>query len=220
DDITNSSAYVWKFGCDVTPPSVTDIDGFDDPTKMTEYGNSTTIWHADQTVYFEWTVTDGSSGVNSLYYYYWGTSDSGDPTTAVFGNSLPVSCMSDGTWYFRVKAYDVAGNFDIGSFVYMYDSTTPDIDPVTCRTENGGTLIPEDSWTNDASVSFEWDIPSPNCPSGVTYYYVINTSATPCVDNSDTALSVSYIDDVPLSTDGTYYFHVRAQNGAWAYGTE
>ena len=80
--------------------------------------------------YFTWpTVVDGLSGLNH-YHYYFGTDNSALLTSTLdnFINSfnLSTALSVDTTYYFKIKAEDMAGNFSAtASFIYKYDSTGP-----------------------------------------------------------------------------------------------
>jgi len=121
--------------------------------------------------------------------------------------TLTTALASGGTYYWRAKAVDGAGN-DSGwtaAWSFYVDTTAP-VAPALSSPSNGAR-------TNNSTPTFSWS--SVTDPSGVTYSIQVSTSntfATTVVDVSGLA-STTYTPSVPLA-DGTYYWRVRAVDGA------
>ena len=61
------------------------------------------------------------------YYYFWGTSPSGNPSSRTTGTEFtaPTGLVNGQDYYFRVRARDNAGNFgSIATFIYKYRVAT------------------------------------------------------------------------------------------------
>lgn len=121
------------FGIDTDNPTTPGT-----PTTTTPTNNTTPAW--------TWTASnDPTSGLASTnpYTVQWSTDqtfntgvNSGTSSTNSFTHS---SALADGTWYFRVKAQDKAGNFSSYSSngSVTIDSTPPTVTDVTSTTTNG-----------------------------------------------------------------------------------
>ena len=76
---------------------------------------------------FSWSgATDVGTGVAG-YQYYWGTSPTGTSTSYTTGTSYNPVAVGDGTYYFRIRTKDNAGNYAAWKtmFVLKYDGTSP-----------------------------------------------------------------------------------------------
>ncbi|MFA5859816.1 MAG: SUMF1/EgtB/PvdO family nonheme iron enzyme, partial [Elusimicrobiota bacterium] len=141
---------------------------------------------------------DDNSGFNSSVEVYFGTS-----TTETFSSKKP-----DGLYYYRVKANgrDGSSAWSPAKYVTIVDTITPTV-PILVSPNNNQTvdteIIPFD-WTNStdiSGVSYELQVSS------------ISSFATTNVNQTGLAIS-SYTVSTMLSNDTTYYWRVRAKDGA------
>lgn len=130
DNVANATTVVRQFKIDWTAPPNFTVLGYEDSSKATSlFSNESYNYNASGTKpYFEFPVTDATSGT-AKYWIYWGTNSGTDPTTdngapSSFTNNLS---LSDATaYYMRVKAEDNAGNIsNITMFTYFYNANTP-----------------------------------------------------------------------------------------------
>jgi hypothetical protein len=181
---------------DATPPTV--------PGKPTATTPTT-----DTTPAVGWTsASDSGTGLkNPAYTLEWSTSPSfasvaGSTTTN--GTTAAPSSLADGTWYFRVKATDAAGNAATSAISdpIVIDTTAPTVP---------GTPDAGVAWTNDKTPSYTWDA-STDTGAGLAYiaYAVEWSQDTGFVGLGGTAGTTENNYTIPdhLSlTDGTWYFH-------------
>ncbi len=164
-------------------------------------------------VSFDWNdSTDSDSGVESYVVEY--SQNAGFSGTVLQSTStsfLSVSDLSDGTWYWRVKAVDASENetawVEGGSF--LVDVTAPSVPVSLAGTVDG------------SNVLFDWSDSTDNTGgsglSGYVLQYADNSSFT-----SATTLSVAASNlDVSALADDFYYWRVKAvdNNGnesAWS----
>ena len=183
----------------------------------------------DATPTVSWTTsTDSGTGLSSPpYTLEWSmnaTFTNVDGSMTTNSTSLAPSVnLADGSWYFRVKAADNAGNIATSatSSVVVID-TTP---PTTPGTPSAGV-----SWTNDNTPTWNWTASTDAGVGLATTAYVIEWSQDTSFSNLDGMASIpsdaSYTipDDLSLS-DGTWYFRVKAidalgHESLWSsYGT-
>lgn len=152
---------------------------------------------------FEYDVaSDFSSSIGSSHYL------SGDLTTP---NIIPPS-MAVGTYYWRARAKDAAGNPGPWSSPLRTITINPAI-PLAPK------LLPLPALlTNNKSQTFNWN---PVAGAGITYEIQISLTTTftlPVAQTKD-KLGTTYSAD--LTQDGIYYWRVRAVNsasvpGAWS----
>ncbi len=184
---------------DNSPPSVPEIQ----PEASTTQGLSNTI---------SWNVSV-DTGVEGIEYYV-EYSDSED-FNAVLGISgwipdlnFDFTDLSDGqTYYYRVKARD---GFEIVSGWSATVSSTQDNSPPTSLTVESATHPNTESWYNNTSPSFSWNLPY-DITGVAGYSYILDGNPVSAPDKTvDTTLrTISFTD----KTDGTWYFHLRAVDG-------
>ncbi len=154
--------------------------------------------------------TDATSGVNS-YKIYRSTDNINfsyvdSSTTASYTDTAP----NEGVFYYKVAAIDKASNASAYS-----NMATATIDAAPAAPVVSSTTHPvQSSWYTNNDPAFSWTTPVDN--SGIAgYSYIIDQSSatTPDTTSDTSANSVSFTD----KADGTWYFHVRAQdkNGNW-----
>ncbi len=143
---------------------------------------------------------------NSLPVRYWVEVDTSPSFNTenhqVWESTLP-SCatppLSEGAWYWRVKAVDGALNFGDWSSArcFLLDLTPPSV-PSLIRAPS--------PLSNSSSPSFTWSPVSD--PHGVTYWYMLVGQDQSWKSTSSTGVSYT---GVP---DGAYIFKLKAKDGA------
>jgi len=184
------------------------------PASTTETGGAISgVWQntvADPD--FTWSgATDTTSGVKG-YYYYWGASATGVPTTWTASPAFnPPAVPGPSTYYLRVKTEDNAGNQSgaLTLFTLRYDGGAPTDPAITTSTPAPGV------WANDNTININWSGASDGAGSGIDGYSVSwsqNTSEAPdqVLDLQETAVTTT---SVPLA-DGTWWFNLRTRDNA------
>jgi len=111
------------FGVDTVDPTIPGI-----PTTTSPTSDNTPTW--------TWTAsTDATSGLNE-YGVFWSPNSDFVPNTSIAEGTTSFtqpSPLADGTWYFKLYAYDEAGNISDFSqtSTVVIDSTAPTINNVT-----------------------------------------------------------------------------------------
>lgn len=190
---------VLTYTIDTTPPST---PGTPSTTSPTNNNKPTWSWDAS---------TDSGSGLASPAYAAQWCTDAGftgcDANTA-FSNTnsfTHTTSLADGTWYFRVKASDMAGNSSpyASSSPVFIDATAPTVPGIPNATVPKGiasTDLSSQDWSWTASTDtgsgmtqYDWRIES--MPSGTTYS---GTTTAPIVTTT-----------LPV---GTWKFYVKAED--------
>jgi len=118
------------------------------------------------------------------------------------------------TYYYVVTAVDTEGNETDHS---REVSATPfaDTTPPPAPTISSLTHPDQDEWYNNNDPTFNWT--EPDDPSGIAgYSFVLDQTANTTPDETiDTTERTKSYTDI---TDGIWYFHVRAQDGAGNWG--
>ncbi len=204
--LDNSGNYsTWSSGSsftvDVTPPSV--------PTTLirTVTGNGVTLDWAD--------ATDNLSGVKQYQimldnnYNFSSPEYSASPIT----NTASASNLADGTYFWRVRTQDNAGNYSIwaSGSNFMVDITAP---------TNPAILTSTISWNN---AVLDW-ADATDATSGVKQYeYQVDNNAD---FSSNEKSGIANVSNVSVSgiADGNYYWRIRTQDNlgnysAWTTGS-
>lgn len=128
----------------------------------------------------------------------------------ILGGTATYSEVPDGVWYFHVRGVDASGNWGPAShYKVMIDSTAPDAPAVRSTTHPAQHLEYENP--NPVLIVSAADL------SGIRgYSYVLDTEAD-TIPNDSLSGSSSQINFYNLEP-GTYWFHVKAQNGAGLWG--
>lgn len=129
-------------------------------------------------------------------------------TTSTYTSGTPLS--SGSTYYWKVTATDSAGNSTTSAtFSFVVDTTAPPV-PTNTSPANG-------SCTNNTQPTFTWNggLDENDALCGTTWEIQIdNNSDYSSPEAAATGLtSQTYTPGTPLA-DGTYYWHVRAKDGA------
>lgn len=192
DDAAESSYSTANSGAvafivDTTAPSTPGT-----PTTSSANGDTTPTW--------SWTTsTDSGSGLASTpYTMQWSQSSdfsSGVSSTTSTTNSFTHStALSDGTWYFRVKAADSVGN---ESDYSSAGSTTVDATaPVTIELDSPG----DNSYTNNERPTFKWKATT-DATIGISKYVL--EIDNPSIGSSQPSGDFT-IDNIPTSRTTDY----------------
>jgi hypothetical protein len=199
---TSDSTY-WTaslFELDKTPPTVPNLVS---PSNGTALNTSsvTLIWNRSQ---------DNLSGVDQYEIQLASNPSFTNPTTYLTSDTTySISILNEGTYYWRVRAKDYAGNYSgwSSSRSLTLDRTAPTV-PNLVSPSNGAVF-------NTSSVTLIWNR-SQDSLSGVGQYEIQlsnNSSFTnpTTYSTSDTTYSISNLNDT------TYYWRVRAKDNAGNY---
>jgi hypothetical protein len=199
DGAGNASAWTtsWAFKLDNTLPSV---PVHLSPTSWKQVNNSATL---------DWSDVSDPSGVTyqvRLYNSSWSlVKEKAGLTSSAYAVSS-FGSLADGTYYWRVRAVDGAGNVSAWttSWAFKLDNTLPSM-PVH--------LSPT-SWKKiNSSATLDWSDISD--PSGVTYQIRLYNSSWSLVKEKTGLTSSAYaVSSFGSLADGTYYWKVRAEDGA------
>jgi len=115
-------------------------------------------------------------------------------------------------WYFHLRTRDNAGNWTstVHYGPFYIDTTAPTISTLTSSTHPS-----ESTWYSNDDPAFSW---SASDTSGITgYSYILDQTASTTPDNTSegTGTTTSYTD----KANGTWYFHIRAKDGAGNWGS-
>ncbi|MEW6069363.1 MAG: DUF835 domain-containing protein, partial [Candidatus Thermoplasmatota archaeon] len=173
------------------------------------------IWSNTGTVQFKWQAWDATSGLNGTYQIRINNSNY-DVTFTIIGtttNNVTIiwsKTLADGNYYWRVRAFDLAGNWGTWSETRKIKiDTYPPSAPILEKPQNNSVLpnnIVQFSWppVNDIGAN----------PSGVKYYILRIYEWEELkyeleLESNFTELNL---------TDSTYYWQVRAIDLAGNFG--
>ena len=183
-----------SFGVDVSEPGVPEL-------ALPLNG----VYLNSDTIRFEWySAVDSVSGVGG--YWIEVSEDSTNFGDSVYvGDTTYVMVLSDTTWYWRVKAMDVAGNEGEWSEVWSFtiDTQAPEV-PELVSPPNG-------TWLNVTEVQLQWSrVTLKNeKASPVEYVYQVFSNDTIVVaDTVDTTYALVNLNE------GCYTWRVMAVDGA------
>jgi len=206
DDVGNESAVITLFTLkyDAIAPT--------NPTSVNPGCTATSdIWqNTCSDANFTWSGADDTPSGVAGYYYYWGTSSSGDPIVWTTGAGYDPTPIESGTpYYLRVRTQDLAGNISaaVTLFVLKYDTTAP-TNPTSV---NPGCTATNNVWQNTCNdPNFTWSGAN-DAHSGVAgYYYYWGPSSAG--DPVTWTATPSF--NPPAISSGCYYLRVRTQDGA------
>ncbi len=205
-DMAGNYSYspVYNVDIDTTPPL--------NPTTITG-DRATSAWSNDDTATMSWSyASDASSGVYG-YSYQWSMSSTTlpDALTDTVGTSANTTIPSNGNaWYFHVRTVDNVGHWAESAThkgPYWLDTNAPQLPTITSVDPPTGTVSSDNTITvvyNSLDVG----------PSGIAGYSRSWTqSATDIPDDTLDTGNTS-----PILSNGTWYFHVKAQDraGNWS----
>ncbi|MFH1096603.1 MAG: hypothetical protein V1749_03780 [Candidatus Desantisbacteria bacterium] len=180
---------------DTTPPgTVTGVAGIG-------------TWSATNMPTFNWaSATNTVSGIIGYRYRIdgiptdtIGTATDTATTTVTFGT------QSDGTHIFYVCAVTGAGRSGVvGSFTFYIDTTNPGTPTISSPTHQSAV------WTANNNPGFNWGANDMSGIIGYSYLLDQTITTTPDTNSEGTNTTISYTG----KSNGIWYFHLRAQNGA------
>lgn len=209
----NFSGYAWSDDLgwvdfsQVSAPSYNpDLLPPDNPSvaaKSTSGGVTLTSgnWYNYPTPYFSWTTpTDYASGITPSgvagYYVYFGTSGSADPSSYQTDLNFTSANLgtSYGTYYFRVKTIDVAGNVSAAATLFTYNYRIAAATNATI-----GNLAPttfDVTWTDNSSDETGFKVfvsisPNADCSLATYPYSPDYTAAANSTTQSVTGKSIN-----------------------------
>ncbi|MCX6666409.1 MAG: M28 family peptidase, partial [Euryarchaeota archaeon] len=199
----NGSTRAFLLSPDVTPPTAPMISSSTHQNENQWYNNNDPI--------FTWTPSSDISGING-YSYTIDHSPNSIPETLILttGTTKTYTDLTDGIWYFHVRAQDNAGNWGPADHYQIKIDTTAPSAPVISSSN------PEGQWYNNNDPSFSWTTPSDT--SGIAgYSYILDQSpsTTPDTTPEPAGTTKSYTD----KPDGIWYFHCRAEDNAGNWGS-
>lgn len=149
---------------------------------------------------FTWSgAGDADSGVAG-YYFYWGASSSGDPSTWTPSAGYdPSAIPSGGTYYLRVKTKDNAGNVSspVTLFVLKYDGAAPTSSASSPSTVSSG------------NIPITWTASDPQPGSGVAQtvlWYKFGATGSWVNSGMNATGAAGTFSFAPTLGYGTYYF--------------
>jgi PKD repeat protein len=199
DGVGNASAWTtsWAFKLDNTVPSV---PAHQSPASWKKISSSATL---------DWSDVSDASGVTYQVRLYNSSWSLVKEKTGLTSSAYAVSSfgsLADGTYYWRVRVVDGAGNASAWttSWAFKLDNTLPSL-PVH--------LSPT-SWKKiNSSATLDWSDVSD--PSGVTYQIRLYNSSWSLLKEKTGLTSSAYaVSSFGSLADGTYYWKVRAVDGA------
>lgn len=168
---------------------------------------------ADSTPTLSWNVVNDNSLPVTYDLQVDDDSDFSTPTENVSGltdYSYATSSLADGTWYWRVRARDNAGNAGNWSSRLFTVDTTAQAAPALTAPANG-------AFTNDSTPTFDY-----GSISGASSYTLQYTTDSGFTQNL-TTISSTATDYIPTAAlaDGTWYWRVRTVDavgniGGWS----
>ncbi len=173
-----------------------------DPVTTNNY--SDTGWQTSNIV-FNLTCDDGIlSGCNETWYCI-DTTNTCNPFTGIKYNA-PVTHTTQGVYYVRFASNDIAGNDEVvQSQILKVDKTAP-IAPVL---SDPGTVT-ANNW-----VDLDWTAAS-DSTSGIDHYevWVSTNNINFTKESGNLANTILTFNDTGLSNNKTYYYYIKAYNGA------
>ncbi len=185
-----------SFGVDVTPPSTVSLAS---PQNGSFLGSTT--------VQFDWSdANDATSGVSGYLLLVSTSSSFSSPDSFICSQSETTITLSESAYWWKVRAFDAAGNAGDFSEVFSFeiDTTAPNAPGLIAPV--GGV------WLSDTTVELSWSevtfkVSGKSAP--VSYILeVISSGSVVISDTVDTNCA-----EVLLS-EGYYHWHVMAFDGA------
>lgn len=210
---TTLPGYVVEYGSPSSPLSIASADisitTTDSVAPTTPGAPSVTSPTTDRTPSWSWTASsDGGTGLyNPAYTVEWsqssGFAGGNSSATSNAASYTHSANLADGTWYFRVRARDVSGNYSNYSTTssVVVDATAPSVPILGATTTKTQDNTPTIDW--GASTDVTVGLANP------TYTVQRSQSSTFAGGNTSTTTNNTYL-TAPALTDGTWYFRVMA----------
>ncbi|MFA5161208.1 MAG: lectin like domain-containing protein [Elusimicrobiales bacterium] len=154
---------------------------------------------------FAWTSSDSGSGLAGYVYELRASSIWSDAvSTATTGTSVSFSNITEGTYWFMVKARDNTGNTsEAAIYPFSIDATAPGVPALTTKPA---------AVTANSSPSFAWTVADTGGSGLANYIYELSTTGSwsdgSAVTSADAAVEYSGL------ADGNYWFMVKARDNS------
>ena len=210
----DSAIHFGPFWIDATPPS--------SATGLISSTHTTSTWSNDPLINISWwDAPDALSGPGGYSFSWDNIPGTVPPAQAGLGGgtrSAGSPALSDGAWYFHLRAVDAAGNWEDGaahSGPYWMDLTPPgNVGALASKSHTVGQPGQADI------INVSWSA-ADGGPSGISAYsWSWDGSPDTLPPEAPTAPGGALSASSPVLADGEWYFHVRARDGAgnWATG--
>jgi hypothetical protein len=201
DGISTAVGPTWRFTTTVAPPSQAPI-----PPTLLSPSNGSTI--TDTTPTFDWsTVADATQYQVQIDNHDSFASPERDATMSA-SIYTPASGLSDGAYYWRVRAHDTAGNWSDWATVW---NATIDTAPPSSAVD----ALP----ATQGSISFSLSWSGSDATSGVSCYDVQHREGVGGAWTDWYTCTISATANFTGECDNTYFFRSRAQDNAGNWET-
>ncbi|OQY21905.1 MAG: hypothetical protein B6I35_07400, partial [Anaerolineaceae bacterium 4572_32.2] len=167
-----------------------------------------TAWYNNDDPAFTWTIPGGPAPIVG-YSYVLDQNTGTTPDTIYDTTGLSASYLdvSDGVWFFHVRALDDAGRWGPASHYRINIDTTAPNAPASVTDES-----PDVDYDFDGSVTVYWTA-VPDTGSGISYIVERQIGAAAWTVLSDTVQTTSYLDPDTGYADGTFiHYRISARN--------
>ncbi|PLS76440.1 MAG: hypothetical protein CYG61_02075 [Actinobacteria bacterium] len=174
------------------------------------------VWYPSRSFAASWAQDpDDRSGVAGYAVAAPTTSNTAEAGRTITQTNATYSTTvaGDGQWYFNVRTGDVAGNWGGNArYGFKVDATGPLAPSVTADAPH---VCNSTTWSADNTPSFTW---SASDLSGIGgYSYELNRTESFTLDDTSEGTTAAYAS--PARADGTWWFHLKARNGAGVWGS-
>ena len=158
------------------------------------------VWYSNDNPQFSWSEPADASGISGYSYELDQVSDT-TPDTTSEGTATGKSYtgISNGTWYFHVRALDGAGNWGSTSHYTIKIDTTPPAAITDLRAQD----------VTESTVTLAWTAAT-DTESGISSYKIYRDGSELASVPSATAT----YSDTGVTPGATYTYEIRAINGA------
>ncbi len=175
-------------------------------------------WYSNSTPELHWDTSEDLAGIEGYYYIFdekHNTVPSKETGEWMSSNQLTLPQVKDGTWYFHIISKDNAGNvgWEATHFRLKID-TYVEQPKVTSASHPDETI-----WYNQPLVKLGWNVPQ-DLSKIKSFYYLfskdkhlkLNPEISTATDKREVEFTVE--------KEGTYYFHIVAEDNAGNVGEE
>ncbi len=202
-----SAFHVGPFKIDSMPPS--------NPSSYTS-SHVANGWSNDTTIDITWFgAYDGGYGVSGYSYSWTSTPGIPDPSSDTASNTATSNALSDGRYYFNVRACDGGGSWNASAYScgpFGIDTLSP-MNPTTYTSSHTA-----NSWSNDTTIFISWSGAFDSL-SGIAGYSILwdhyaNSLPDMTIDTAGASMTSSAL------ACGSWYAHVRTMDNAsnWSPG--
>jgi hypothetical protein len=195
-------AHFGPFKIDATAPTVSNIGSCSGHQPNACDANS-----KNKQVCMTWNGSDNLSGIKG-YALAWSTEPNLDPGCNINSSAPPYNTtLTDGNWYFHIRAVDNAGNC---SQVYHFGPIKIDTSPPSL-TNFASSDHQINVCSNNNKICFNWSASDNVCGvNGYSYKWdnSSNTDIDCIIDGTSTTVCTDFL------ADGHWYFHIKAVDNA------